>query len=451
MMLSIEELVPKEHLVRKIEHVVDWSFIYDIVAPYYGEKGRPSIDPVVLIKMVFINYIFGIHSMRKTCEEIKVNMAYRWFLGFNFNTVVPNYSTYSQNYRRRFKEANVHRQIFEGVLAQLFEHNVIDLEAVFVDSTHVKANANKNKYQSAVVEKEAKAYTEMLEAEINIDRIEHGKKPLKQRETTVATKTIKQSTTDPESGLFHKGEKEKCFAYTSTVATTKHGFIVHAHTAPGNVHDSVSFLPFYNVLSSQFRNEIKYVVCDAGYKTPIVCHEIFAQGHIPVMPYKRPMTKPEYFKKYDFVYDAYYDVVHCPMDHALKYKTTTREGYRHYASNPDICKNCPVRSQCNASKDYRKHYFLHIHHDEMDEVEHIRHTKEGRELYKKRKETVERSFADGKEKHGLRFTRYKSLKVVDDFLLLLFASMNVKKLALLRGNSSLFPSLFLIFRYFSAE
>lgn len=146
MILSMDELVPKDHLVRKIEHVVDWSFIYPLVAEYYGEKGRPSVDPVVLFKMLFLNYAFGIHSMRKTCDEIAVNVAYRWFLGFDFTTPVPNYSTYSKNYERRFKETDVHARIFTSILLQIQNAGLIDMSALFIDSTHVKANANRNKY-----------------------------------------------------------------------------------------------------------------------------------------------------------------------------------------------------------------------------------------------------------------------------------------------------------------
>ncbi len=98
---TIEDFVPEDHLVRKLEEAMDWCFIYPLVKPLYSLYGRPSIDPVILFKMIFINYSFGIHSMRKTCEEIKVNLAYRWFLGIRLDEPVPNYSAWSQNYIRR--------------------------------------------------------------------------------------------------------------------------------------------------------------------------------------------------------------------------------------------------------------------------------------------------------------------------------------------------------------
>lgn len=107
-MNTIEELVPKEHLVRKIDNCIDFTFIEDLVKDLYSELGRPSIPPVVLFKLIFINIIFGINSMRRTCEESKVNLAYRWFLGLSINEDIPNYSTWSQNYIRRYKDSNIY-------------------------------------------------------------------------------------------------------------------------------------------------------------------------------------------------------------------------------------------------------------------------------------------------------------------------------------------------------
>ena len=100
----MEEFVPEDHLVRKMEEALKWDFIYPLVEPLYSLWGRPSIDPVILFKMIFINYTFNINSMRRTCEEIRVNLAYRWFLGISIDEAVPNYSTWSQNYIRRYGE-----------------------------------------------------------------------------------------------------------------------------------------------------------------------------------------------------------------------------------------------------------------------------------------------------------------------------------------------------------
>ena len=100
---SIEQLVPEEHIVRKIENAIDWSFIYEMVEDSYSEEqGRPSLDPVILIKLPVLQYMFGIRSMRQTIREIEVNNAYRWFLGLGLHDAVPHFSTFGKNYTRRF-------------------------------------------------------------------------------------------------------------------------------------------------------------------------------------------------------------------------------------------------------------------------------------------------------------------------------------------------------------
>jgi transposase len=176
-MITLDQLVPANHLVRKIEAAIDFTFIYDLVKDMYSEIGRPSIDPVILVKLTFIQYTFGIRSMRKTIEEVETNMAYRWFLGYGFHDKVPHFSTFGKNYERRFKDTDLFEQIFYRILMTATERNLISAEHVFVDSTHVKSSANKRKFIKKVFRKETRAYQERHQEEINQDRENRGKKP----------------------------------------------------------------------------------------------------------------------------------------------------------------------------------------------------------------------------------------------------------------------------------
>ena len=102
--VSLDQLVPEDHILRKIDSAVDFSFIYDLVEEKYSsDNGRPSIDPVMLIKIPIIQYMFGIKSMRQTIKDIEVNVAYRWFLGLDFFDPVPHFSTFGKNYKRRLE------------------------------------------------------------------------------------------------------------------------------------------------------------------------------------------------------------------------------------------------------------------------------------------------------------------------------------------------------------
>ena len=157
--ISLDDLVPQDHLVRKLQYAIDWEFIRDEVKDLYSpiEWGRPGIDPVVLFKLVMLQYTFGIRSMRQTLAETEVNMAYRWFIGYGMTEKIPHFSTFSKNYTRRFQYSDVFEKIFNHILTEAVMSGYVDARSVFIDGTHIKASANKNKKIKVAVEAEAKA------------------------------------------------------------------------------------------------------------------------------------------------------------------------------------------------------------------------------------------------------------------------------------------------------
>jgi transposase len=431
-MISIEDLVPSEHLLRKIENAIDFSFIRDEVKDLYClDNGRPSIDPVVLFKLCIVNYMYGLNSMRRTIRECEVNMAYRWFLGYDLLEPMPHFTTFGKNYKRRFEGTDIFERIFSRILDEAIAAKLVDASVIFIDGTHIKANANTKKNYKREVELSAKQYAKELRKEIDSDRESHDKKPLKDDDDDSVppkTKTITESKSDPESGLFHKGEHKKCFAYSASTACDKHNFVVGVKVKPGNIHDSTVFDELYETVKATIGIP-EAVAVDAGYKTPWIAKQLLDDNVLPVMPYKSPMTKKGFYKKYEYVYDEYYDCYICPNNEILRYSTTNREGYREYKSNPEICKSCPYASQCTQSKNQQKVVTRHVWEGYLETAEDIRHTAFGRETYALRSETIERVFADAKEKHGMRYTRVNGLAKVKAQVLVTFSCMNLKKLA----------------------
>ena len=441
--VCIEDLVPQNHLLRKIERVIDWSFIYDLVKEKYSpDFGRPSVDPVILIKIVLIQYLYGIRSMRQTIREIEVNLAYRWFLGLDMYDKVPHFSTFGKNYTRRFKGTDLFEQIFSKILQECINAGLVDPSEVFIDATHVKACANSNKLQQKAVQEEALFYEEQLQKEINEDRVAHGKKPLKDKDDddddpsgksgSKPEKEIKVSTTDPDSGWFHKGKHKQVFAYAIQTACDKHGWILGFTVHPGNEHDSRTFKSIYDKIKTP---ELKRVVADAGYKTPAIAKLLLDDEVLPVFPYKQPMTKEGFFRKYEYVYDEYYDCYICPANKILKYSTTDREGYREYKSNCGDCEACPYLSQCTESKNHVKVVTRHVWEPYMEKVEDIRHTLGMKDLYDQRKETIERIFGTAKEYHGFRYTNMIGKARMTMKAALTFTCINLKKLARIMGGN----------------
>ena len=196
--VSIEDLVPKEHLLRKIDEAVDFTKIYEFVEELYcPDNGRPSIDPVVLFKMTLIQHIYGIPSLRKTAEEVSGNIYYRWFLGYLLNEKTPHFSTLSYNFKNRYTPETVDK-IFYWILDEINNAGYLSSETVFVDGTHIKANANIKKVIKKEIPKAAKTYEKQLMDEINEDRDEHGKKPFDDSKPP-EIKKLNESKTDPES------------------------------------------------------------------------------------------------------------------------------------------------------------------------------------------------------------------------------------------------------------
>lgn len=285
--ICLENLVPQDHLLRKIDSAVDFDKLYEFVEELYcNDNGRPSIDPVILFKMVLIQHLYGITSLRKVAEEVRANVYYRWFLGYTLNETTPHFSTLSYNFRHRFNSDTVDK-IFNWILDEIAEAGYLNAEAVFIDGTHIKANANTKKKIKEEVPVAAKRYAEELLEEINADRESHGKKPF---------------------------------------------------------DDEV-----YEEVTERFP-EVETIVADSAYKTPHICKKIFDDGSVLSTAYKRPMIMKDGHEWWKYVYDEYYDCIICPEYQVLKYSTTNRDGYREYKSNPMICQNCPTREKMHKIK-----------------------------------------------------------------------------------------------------
>ena len=166
--VNLDEMIPKNHFLRVLEEHFDWNFIYEEVEKLYSKYGRKSIDPVVLVKIHILKFLFHEDSLRRTYDTLKYNNLYRWFIGYGLTEEVPDHSTYSQNYKRKFckLEKDILQTVFDKVIDLLVEHECLDMTAVYIDSTHTKAYANKKKNHKEIVQVEAKKYQKELELEI---------------------------------------------------------------------------------------------------------------------------------------------------------------------------------------------------------------------------------------------------------------------------------------------
>ena len=190
--VCLENLVPKDHLLRIIDRYIDFSFIREMVKPFYCEdNGRPGYDPVMIFKMLFIGYWYGIKSERQLEKEVQVNVAYRWFLGLSLTDDVPDHSTFSKLRCKKFKGSNIYQEIFDEIIFRAINLDMVKGKILYTDSTHIKANANKQKYTKKEVEKSTKWYLEELEDAVNETREKHEQKPLKKKKKSQNQKKSK--------------------------------------------------------------------------------------------------------------------------------------------------------------------------------------------------------------------------------------------------------------------
>ena len=449
--VSIDELVPQDHLLRKIDKYIDFSFIREKVRHLYCEdNGRPALDPVVLFKMLFIGYLFGIRSERQLIREIQVNLAYRWFIGFGLRDKTPSHAIFSQNRRRRFNDSTIYQEIFDQIVWQAIKSNMVSGKHLYTDSTHLKANANKKKFKKKLVEKSSRDYIEALEEDVNSDRKAHGKKPLKEKPQTPKVKETKISTTDPDSGyMFREGKPKGFFYLDHRTVDGKNNIITDTHVTPGNVHDSIPYLGRLDYQCQKFKFDVEAVGLDAGYYTTAICKGLEKRGIKGVLGYSRPARRKGFLPKSAYIYDEYFGCYLCPKDQPLKYRTTTREGLREYVSNPKICKSCELLFKCTQSANHQKVVTRHVWQKHKDQVDEYRYFEWGKQIYKRRKETVERSFADSKQLHGHRYARLRGLSKVKEQCLLAAACQNMKKIALLLSRRVKGASDGLKFRFFT--
>ena len=431
-LVILEEMVPKNHLLRRIDEAVDFSFIHDLCAPLYCENnGRPAIDPEVLFRMLMVGYLYGIKSETRLEEEINYNMAYKWFCGLGLTEKAPDATTISQNRRRRFRDNNIAEKIFNEILRQCIAKGLVGGNILYTDSTHIKAKANKHKKKLVTVEETPKVYLEELDAQVDRDRETLKKKPFDRDDDPPGGGSVKrmQSTTDPESGQQSREGKPDGFHYSEhRTVDSKRNVIVNVHIEPANLNDVTPFPEILDEIEKRLGKLPQYMGLDAGYHNAWIAHLLEKKGIQGVIGYRRHTHKTDSYGKYRFQYSFDFDAYICPEHHPLYWKTTTRQGYRQYFCDSKICRQCPRRAECFGKSMTRRMVERHVWQDALDAVTAFTKSHNGKRIYSWRKQTIERSFAEAKENHGLRFARMLGIQNMREQAFLTATVQNIKRL-----------------------
>ncbi|MFA4952535.1 transposase [Brevundimonas sp.] len=430
---SLEDHVPANHLLRSIDRFVELEGLRAHLAPFYSAMGRPSIDPELLIRMLLVGYCFGIRSERRLCEEVHLNLAYRWFCRLGLEGAVPDHSTFSKNRHGRFRESDLLRQLFDTVLRRCMSEGLVGGEGFAVDASLIKAEANRERSvpgdPGLPPEASSRAIDEYLAV---LDDAAFG------GATPVTPKFI--SPVDPAARWTAANKGPAFFAYaTNYLIDLKHAVIVDveastavrpaeltaARTMIERVQDKHDLHPDRLAADTAYGSAemLEWLVNDRGIAP-----------HIPIID-KSGRTDGTYSRA-DFSYDRAADLYRCPGDKELKqYRRAFRadhpdtppdDTYRYRASKID-CDACALKPKCCPNGPARK-VTRSIHEDARDVTRDIART-DAYVTSRRERKKVEMLFAHLKRILRLDRLRLRGPCGARDEFLLAATAQNLRKMA----------------------
>lgn len=428
-LVTLDELMPQEHFLRDLDRCVDFNFIYDKVEALYSNTGRPSVDPVMLIKMMLIGYLYGIESERRLEQEVRVNIAYRWFLGIELDEPVPDHSTISQLRRRKFSGTTIFQDIFDEIVRKCMEEGLVTGKLLLTDSTHIRANARNDLREVIEVPDTPSEYMQKLDREA----FEMGliKEPVVYPEKT---KSVTKSITDPDSGLLNRPGKPNAFCYLNHQTTdAENGIITDVFVTPANVNDCSPHTERLEHQIDKFGFETESVCADAGYDNAEVYDAMLKRNIKTYIPRRqKPVVNCNYEEEFNpgnFQYDSNKNVYICPAGKELHYRSYLKQkGYKRYVAKKKDCMSCPYKEQCIGKSNNPRKIERNMHEEARREQAKNNGTTEYYEAMRLRKIWCEGNFSHQKERHNLKRTFKRGIEKITEQCLLSACALNLKRL-----------------------
>jgi len=436
---DLDAVVPADHPARKIEAVLDLSWVHGELERYYSHTGRPSIDPELMIRMLIVGYVFAIRSERRLCEEVQVNLAYRWFCGLGIEDPIPNHSVFSRARGERFREGDVLRRVFERVVARSIEAGLVGGEAFSIDASLIRADVDKTKRVPGRVSAKAKdaagAYLAALDAD-GADKDDPGDADDQGDGAPAAAKPAKQiSPSDPEATWVARPQIEPFFAYHANyLIDNKRGIIVDAEGSRADrsaEHEMIR--PMIDRAGKRHGLRPQRLAGDTAYGTAPILKWLMDRGiepHVPV--WDKSKRTDGTFSRADFTYNAEHDTYTCPGGKALKTTGRVHDGRTlYYRSRKADCDTCPLKPRC-CPKTPSRRIPRDIDEDVRDHVRALAGT-EAFERSRRERKKVEMSFAHLKRILKLDRLRLRGLAGARDEILLAATAQNLRKLVKYAG------------------
>jgi transposase len=441
---NLDEHVPADHLLRAIDRFLDLADLRRQLAPFYSHTGRPSVDPELMVRMLLVGYCFGIRSERRLCEEVHLNLPYRWFCRLGLEDTVPDHSSFSKNRQGRFRESDVFRHVFEGVVRRCMAEGLVRGEGFAIDASIVKADANRrrgvpseqpiNWSDPALSTRAVQEYLQGLEQEGQI-----GATP----------KNI--SLTDPAARWTAAPGCPAFFAYSTNYLVDVHaGVIVDVEaTAAHRTEETEATKTMIDRVEERLGIKPSHLIGDTAYGTGPMLDWLVSdkriEPHIPV--WDKSERGDGTFSNSEFTWDEAADEYRCPQDRPLRREWRAFSNPRTHITKADTiiyrsraadCASCPFKSRCCPNTQFRK-IARSVHEAARSVARALADTSRYRQSRRDRKK-VEVLFAHMKRILRVDRLRLRGRSGARDEFLLTAIAQNLRRLALMRPPSLLDPA-----------
>jgi transposase len=442
---DLDEVVPAEHPVRQIDAVLDLSWVHKELAPYYSHTGRPSIDPVLMIRMLIVGYVFAIRSERRICAEVQVNLAYRWFCRLGIEDTIPDHSVFSRARHERFRESDIFRRVFEAVVAMCIAAGLVGGEGFSIDASLIKADVDKKKRapgdQPIAWPRPAEASRAVREylAALDASRSDEGggedgdgstgggrrRKPPKE-----------VSLTDPQAAWITRKGIDPFFAYDANyLIDNKAGIILDAEgTRANRVEEIAVTRTMMDRVERRFGLRPRRLAGDTAYGVGRLLKWLVGRAIAPHMPVWDKSARPDgKFSRDDFVFDRARNVYVCPAGKLLTHSGIIDQGrILPYRASAYDCSRCELKPRCTTA--IARKVSRDIDEDIREHVRALANTQAFQQSRRERKK-VEMRFAHMKRIFRLDRLRLRGLSSVKDEVLLTATAQNLRRLTKLLSRT----------------
>jgi len=423
---NLEDRVPANHLLRRIDAVLDLTWLRGGLSPFYSHTGCPSIDPELMIRMLLVGYCHSIRSERRLCQEVELNLAYRWFCRLGLEDRVPNHSTFSVNRHGRFRDSDVFRLVFENVVRQCMEAGLVAGEGFAVDASVIEADASRfQRIEGAEIDWSEEQLARRAIKEY-VDALESENAP-----TNPNRKPKALSPTDPTAAWTTRGRHKVMFGYSlNYLIDMENAVILDVEATPTRISKEVDATEtMIERTQDRFALKPRHLAGDVAYGTGemlgwLVNRDI--DPHVPVWD-QSAVAADGKFVRADFTYEKDGDLYICPGGKELKTSGTVHDGTTiKYIAKRSDCAQCPLKPKCTTGRERR--ISRDVNQEARDYTQALMETDAYKRSRSQRKK-IERLFGEAKHIHALVRLRLRGLSGAKDEFLLTATVQNLKRLA----------------------